>query len=106
MPLSSSVKAFQSRTKILNQVMEALMDKNMCTIIISGMGDIGKIMMAKEVARRICYAFAVDCGVYYRTRRSQHPGCSILLTSRNVEACSHMRSQRNFTIEVLSDGEA
>ncbi|KAF3445362.1 hypothetical protein FNV43_RR10538 [Rhamnella rubrinervis] len=40
-------------------------------------------------------AVGIPCG-------SQHPGCSILLTSRNVEACS----QRNFTIEVLSDGEA
>ena len=38
--------------------------------------------------------------------RSEHPGCSILLTSRNIEACSQMRSQRNFTIEVLIDGEA
>ncbi|KAF3445369.1 hypothetical protein FNV43_RR10545 [Rhamnella rubrinervis] len=168
MPLSTSMKPFQSRTEILNQVMEALRDKNMHIIAICGMGGIGKTTMAKEVARRakeeklfevvvmavvsqnpsvmkiqgeIADMLRLLLAAEYTTGRadqlsngikkiskiliilddiwdrldldavgipcgSQHPGCSILLTSRNVEACSQMRSQGNFTIEVLSDGEA
>ncbi|KAF3438229.1 hypothetical protein FNV43_RR20990 [Rhamnella rubrinervis] len=50
--LVPSMKAFDSRTKILKQVMEAVRDENIHIIAICGMGGIGKITMAKEIARR------------------------------------------------------
>ncbi|KAF3438245.1 hypothetical protein FNV43_RR21006 [Rhamnella rubrinervis] len=52
MHLVPSMKAFDSRTKILKHVMEAVRDKNIYIIAICGMGGIGKTTMAKEVARR------------------------------------------------------
>lgn len=35
-----------------------------------------------------------------------HKGCKILITSRNEDVCHKMRSQRNFTIPILSEDEA
>nr|XP_048321725.1 disease resistance protein At4g27190-like [Ziziphus jujuba var. spinosa] len=49
---SSSVKDFNSRKKILNQVMEALKNEKVSVTAICGMGGIGKTTMAKEVAKR------------------------------------------------------
>ncbi|XP_048321228.2 disease resistance protein At4g27190 isoform X2 [Ziziphus jujuba] len=49
---SSSMKDFNSRKKILNQVMEALRNEKVSMTAICGMGGIGKTTMAKEVAKR------------------------------------------------------
>ncbi|XP_048321081.2 probable disease resistance protein At4g27220 [Ziziphus jujuba] len=49
---SSSMKDFNSRKKILNQVMEALRNEKVSVTAICGMGGIGKTTMAKEVAKR------------------------------------------------------
>ncbi|KAF3433275.1 hypothetical protein FNV43_RR24377 [Rhamnella rubrinervis] len=53
MHLESSMKAFDSRTEILKQVMEAPMDENVHIIAICRMGGIGKTTMEKQVARRV-----------------------------------------------------
>ncbi|KAF3445368.1 hypothetical protein FNV43_RR10544 [Rhamnella rubrinervis] len=169
MHFSPSMKAFDSRTRILNQVMEALRDGNMHTIAICGIGGIGKTTMAKEVARRAKeeklfkeVAMAVvsqkpnvtriqgeiadllglsltgettvgRAGELYNRIKSiakiliilddiwerldleavgiptgeEHPGCTILLTSRDVHvARNQMRCQMIFNIQALSDNEA
>lgn len=36
----------------------------------------------------------------------EHTGCKIILTSRNLDACIDMDSEKNFLVEVLSDQEA
>ncbi|XP_054787065.1 uncharacterized protein LOC129293242 isoform X2 [Prosopis cineraria] len=40
------------------------------------------------------------------SNEQSHKGCKILFTSRNEDVCHRMRSQRNFTIPILSKEEA
>ncbi|KAF3455067.1 hypothetical protein FNV43_RR05515 [Rhamnella rubrinervis] len=163
------MKTFASRTKILNQIMEALKDRNIHILAICGMGGVGKTTMANEVARRAKLDKLFDevvmvtvaqnpdimriqreikdiLGYTFKTETqlpragelrnriknigkiliilddiwkrldldavgipdgNEHSGCTILLTSRNIEvARNQMRSQRNFVIQVLAEQEA
>lgn len=45
-------EAFETRTPILREIMEALKDPNVSMVGLFGMGGVGKTMLAKEVARR------------------------------------------------------
>ena len=161
----SIIMDFESRTKTLKEVLEALRDDKINMIAICGMRGIGKTTMAKMVKKRakddklfdevgivqtldlkkIQDQIAEMLGLKFdekyplaRAKRlkkrlmdsksiliilddvwdaldleavgipygGQYNSCKILLTSIREEACTQMKSQKIFKIEVLSEEEA
>nr|XP_023924810.1 probable disease resistance protein At4g27220 [Quercus suber] len=161
----SIIMDFESRTKTLKEVLEALRDDKINMIAICGMRGIGKTTMAKVVKKRAKddklfgevgivqtldlkkiqdqigemlglkfdekYPLARPKRLKKRLMDSksvliilddvrdaldleavgipyggQHNSCKILLTSISEEACTRMKSQKIFKIEVLSEEEA
>ncbi|KAF2290909.1 hypothetical protein GH714_016506 [Hevea brasiliensis] len=117
--ITEGIRDFRSRESIKNEVWEALKDDNLSMISICGTGGVGKTTMVKELVQRVEREKLFDVvgmAVVSQTpnikkiqglpSRGERKGHKIMLTSRNMDECNKMESEKNITMKVLEKDEA
>ncbi|KAE8673832.1 hypothetical protein F3Y22_tig00111772pilonHSYRG00361 [Hibiscus syriacus] len=105
--ITKGYKAFESRTKALEGIMEALNDSSARIVGIHGMAGVGKTTLAKEVAAR--KLDLEEVGISFEdeaAKRSSIAGCKILLTSRSLNVLRLTHAEKSSKVEILSQGES
>ncbi|CAL0326472.1 unnamed protein product [Lupinus luteus] len=92
------VEALDSRTSILNQIMQTLMDPHVCKVGLWGMGDVGKSTLVKELA----WKAVKDCsfGIVVSVELTEYPDVKTI----QVKIAESL-GMKKFDVETL-DGRA